>query len=70
MRTNLTPRESEIANLLASGLSDMQIASRLNISYHTVRTHVQTLHIKVGNDQPGNKRVQLAAALGACCLKR
>lgn len=67
-RTNLTPREAEVANLLAMGRSDMQIAGALGISLNTARGYVKTLHIKVGSDQPGNKRVQLAAALGACCL--
>lgn len=39
----LTPRESEVAGLLAEGLSDKAIAQRLDISWHTVRTHVRNI---------------------------
>jgi DNA-binding CsgD family transcriptional regulator len=39
----LTPREATIAVLLARGGSDSELANRLSISQHTVRTH--TMHI-------------------------
>jgi predicted ATPase/DNA-binding CsgD family transcriptional regulator len=37
----LTPRESEVAGLVALGLSNREIARRLFISEHTAATHVQ-----------------------------
>lgn len=44
----LTKRELEIIGLIASGLSNTDIASALFISPHTVRTHRQTLMTKLG----------------------
>lgn len=38
--SDLTPREAEVAVLLAEGLSDQQIADDLCISVYTVRRHV------------------------------
>ncbi|WP_329572840.1 response regulator transcription factor [Kitasatospora sp. NBC_01266] len=41
----LTERECEVLELLAHGLSNGEIAERLTLSEHTVKTHVQnTLH--------------------------
>jgi DNA-binding CsgD family transcriptional regulator len=42
-KAGLTPREATIALLLARGASDSELAGRLSISQHTVRTH--TMHI-------------------------
>lgn len=39
----LTKREIEILRLIAKGMSNMEIASRLYISEHTVKTHVGNL---------------------------
>lgn len=44
----LTRRESEIVGLLVGGWSNDQIARDLDISYHTVRTHVQNILLKLG----------------------
>lgn len=46
----LTPRESEILGMLADGLANKEIAARLRISTHTVKTHVQSLFVKLGAD--------------------
>jgi DNA-binding NarL/FixJ family response regulator len=43
----LTPRESEILNLLAEGCLYKEIAARLNVSYATVRTHVERIYQKL-----------------------
>ena len=39
----LTPRQAQILNLAANGLSDKQIANRLGITHRTVRTHFEKL---------------------------
>lgn len=44
----LTPRETEILALLADGLSNKEIAARLDISDHTVKFHVASLLGKLG----------------------
>ncbi len=44
----LTSRELEILELLALGLTNKQIASRLKISAHTVKFHVSTIFSKMG----------------------
>jgi len=40
---HLTPRQLAIVGLLASGLSDKEIATRLGVSPHTVRSHLDRL---------------------------
>lgn len=44
----LTKREIEVLRLIAKGLSNMDIASKLFISEHTVKTHVGNLLRKLG----------------------
>lgn len=52
----LTAREGEIAMLVAEGLTNKAIASRLGIGVHTVKTHVHNILEKLGL----NSRLQLA----------
>ena len=62
-REELTPRESEVLALLAEGLSNKEIASRLDISDHTAKFHVNSILQKMG----AQKRVEAvvrAARLG------
>ena len=44
----LTPRQREILRLLALGLENKQIARRLGIGVHTVKTHVSRVLAKLG----------------------
>ena len=44
----LTPRELEVLQLLAAGLGNKEIASRLAISEHTVKFHVASIMGKLG----------------------
>ncbi len=50
----LTPRENEILQLLAQGLSAAQVANRLYISQSTAKTHMSKLYDKLG----ANNRTQ------------
>lgn len=43
----LTPREGEVLHLLASGLSNKEIAWHLKISEHTVKSHVASIFAKL-----------------------
>lgn len=45
---DLTPREIEVLELLAEGCSTKDIAERLVLSIHTVRSHIQNAISKVG----------------------
>ncbi|MGN6275203.1 MAG: alpha/beta fold hydrolase [Solirubrobacterales bacterium] len=45
---DLTSRETEVLTLIASGLSDREIAERLVISPHTVHRHVANVRTKLG----------------------
>jgi len=45
---DLTSRETEILTLIASGLSDREIAERLVLSPHTVHRHVANVRTKLG----------------------
>ncbi len=53
----LTPREREILNLIAEGLSNKAIGKNLHISVHTVKSHLRNIMEKLAL----NSRLQLAA---------
>jgi DNA-binding CsgD family transcriptional regulator len=53
---NLTQRETQVLNLATKGCSNTQIASRLDISPHTVKSHVINIFNKLGV----NDRIQAA----------
>ena len=44
----LTPREIEVLRMLAEGLVNKDIASRMNISDHTVKFHISSILEKLG----------------------
>ena len=50
MSDRLTPREREVLQVLAAGLSDREIADRLVMSTETVRTHMVNLSNKLDVD--------------------
>ncbi len=47
-RFGLTPTEARVAGQLAEGLSYADVAERLGVSYHTVHSHVKSIHNKTG----------------------
>jgi DNA-binding NarL/FixJ family response regulator len=44
----LTPRESEILQYVAQGLTNKQVAWKLSISEHTVKFHISSIYSKLG----------------------
>ncbi len=64
---NLTPRESEVLQLLSQGLANKLIAQRLGISDHTVKFHVNAILGKFGVQSRGEAMVQ-AVRLGLVAL--
>jgi DNA-binding NarL/FixJ family response regulator len=45
----LTPREAEVLRLIATGLSNVEIAEALVVSHATVKTHVNRVFYKTGS---------------------
>jgi DNA-binding NarL/FixJ family response regulator len=52
----LTPRETNVLELVSQGLNDRQIAEALGLSHETARTYVKALRRKLG----GGNRVTVA----------
>lgn len=63
----LTPREIEVLALLAEGLGNKEIAARLGITDHTVKTHVAAVFTKLGVSSRA-EAVAGAARLGLLML--
>jgi DNA-binding NarL/FixJ family response regulator len=63
----LTPRESEVLELLGRGLSNKMIARDLRISEHTVKFHVSSVYAKLGAASR-TEAVSLGARLGLISL--
>ena len=59
----LTPREHDVLRLLAEGLPNKGVASRLEVSEHTVKFHVNSIMGKL-NAQSRTEAVILATRLG------
>jgi NarL family two-component system response regulator LiaR len=58
----ITPRELEILELIAAGLSNREIAERVEISEHTVKSHSSRVFDKLGA-QRRTQAVQLGKSL-------
>jgi DNA-binding NarL/FixJ family response regulator len=63
----LTPRETEVLQLLAEGLANKMIAQQLGISDHTVKFHVNAILSKL-NAQSRTEAVVRATRLGLIIL--
>ena len=53
----MTPREREVINLIAEGLGNKEIAARINVATHTVKSHVRNIMEKLTL----HTRLQIAA---------
>ncbi|WP_192559808.1 helix-turn-helix transcriptional regulator [Pseudomonas allokribbensis] len=63
--SSLSFRETQVLRLIASGSSNQQIADKLFISLHTVKTHVRRIHAKLGVERRTHA-VARARVLGLC----
>ncbi|MCB5910443.1 helix-turn-helix transcriptional regulator [Streptomyces sp. SF28] len=54
--SNLTPSELRVVRLVADGLTNRQVASRLSLSTHTIDSHLRHSFAKLGI----SRRVELA----------
>ena len=42
----LTERENDVLYLLLKGMTNKQIAQKLNITHHTVKAHIEHIFVK------------------------
>ena len=52
----LSPREMDIARLVADGLGDQEIAGKLTLSIHTVRSYLDRISQKLDVDKSPHRR--------------
>ncbi|WP_263417516.1 helix-turn-helix transcriptional regulator [Terriglobus albidus] len=62
-KLGITPREMEILELVAAGLSNREIAERLFVSENTVKTHCSRVFGKLGAERR-TQAVQIAKETG------
>lgn len=62
---DLTPREREVLTLLSSGLTDKEIAQRVNVGYETVRSHMKHIYDKLHVHSRTEAVVKFLASEGA-----
>jgi DNA-binding NarL/FixJ family response regulator len=58
-RARLTPRQTEVLELVAEGLSNKQVAQRLSIQEQTVKNHVQRILRALGVHRRGEAAARL-----------
>lgn len=62
-QSGITPRELEVLDLMARGLSNQEIADRLYVSLNTVKTHASNVFSKL-DVQRRTQAIQKAKVLG------
>jgi DNA-binding NarL/FixJ family response regulator len=55
--TQLTPRQTEVAALIAEGLSDKAIARELDLSFWTIRNHISRIVQRLPGTGPPRWRI-------------
>lgn len=63
LQLGITPREIEVLRLMASGLSNQEIADKLFVSLNTVKTHTSNVFSKL-DVQRRTQAIQKAKELG------
>lgn len=58
--TLLSPRQHDVARLVADGLTTKHIAASLGISPRTVNVHITAICFLIGADAEKDERVQVA----------
>ena len=58
--SELTPRERQVADLIARGYTNPQIASELTITRETAKTHVSNILSKLGVSSRADVRTVIA----------
>ncbi len=61
---SISAREHEVLRLMAAGLSNREIAAKLSVSHSTVKTHLESIYLKLGV----NSRTQAVAQAQALKL--
>lgn len=56
---NLTPRQQEVAALVAKRMTRSEIASELGISQETVKTHVRQAAGRIGGSEAPRRRLAI-----------
>jgi DNA-binding NarL/FixJ family response regulator len=46
--TSLTPRELEVLEMIASGLTNAEAANRLHLSVHAIKFHLAAIYRRLG----------------------
>lgn len=64
-RSVLTPRELDVLTLAAQGLTNGQVAARLQLSVHAVKFHLASIYRKLG---VGNRTEAAVAYLRATAV--
>lgn len=57
---SLSPRQREVAQLIADGFTTKQVAGRLGIHQHTVVWHVHAIIRRIGGDRQKDALVVVA----------
>jgi DNA-binding CsgD family transcriptional regulator len=62
---SLTPRQMEVARLVAEGLSNKAIAKAVRLSVHTVDHHISEAAARIPGEGPPRLRVMLFILRGS-----
>jgi len=62
---SLTPRQRQVADLVATGLTNQEIATKLKISVHTVGRHCEKIFRKLNATTRSRVAFEMARAAGA-----
>jgi two-component system nitrate/nitrite response regulator NarL len=61
---SLTPREREVLDLIAGGLTNLEIAARLHVSVHGVKFHLAAIYRRLGVSNRTEAAIMYLRALG------